>query len=225
MTLKGGAPSSSRHIDFLLIGGGLASATAAETLRAEGTSGSILIASAEDVPPYHRPPLSKRGLVGSEEGLLSFIHPEGFYQEHNVELRLNTRVLAVDTVHQTVTLAADEKIGYGQLLIATGAKARSLSVPGMSLGGVHTLRNKTDASAIKREADHAKRAVVLGGSFLGIEIAFSLLGLGLAVTIVEQRPSLLSHLEAPELSSHFQHYAETRGISVLLNETATSIRG
>jgi len=225
MTLKGGAPTPSRHVDFLLIGGGLASATAAETLRAEGTSGSILIASAEDVAPYHRPPLSKRGLVGAEGGLLSFIHPEEFYRDHNVELRLNTRVLAVDAVHQTATLAAGEKIAFGRLLIATGAMARSLSIPGMGVEGVHTLRNKTDAIAIKREAGHSKRAVVLGGSFLGIEIAFSLLSLGLAVTIVEQRLALLTHLEAPELSSYFQRYAESRGISVLLNETAATVHG
>ncbi len=226
MTAKDSAPSPpSRQVDFLLIGGGLASATAAETLRSEGATGSILIVGAEDVRPYHRPALSKRGLVGGEDDLLSFVHPEGFYREHNIELRLNTRVLALDTAQQTVTLAAGEKIGYGRLLIATGAIPRTLSIPGMSLAGIHTLRTKTNAEAITREAGHAKYAVVLGGSFLGMEIAFSLLSRGLAVTIVEQRSSLLTHLDAPDLSSYFQHYAEGRGISVLLNETAAAVHG
>ena len=101
------------HADFILVGGGLASATAAETLRAEGATGSILLLCAEAVRPYHRPPLSKRVLIEAGQALLSFIHSDEFYREQRIELRLNTRVGAVDTSKQTVTTAAGEQIGYG----------------------------------------------------------------------------------------------------------------
>ncbi len=218
-------PSQLKHADFILVGGGLASATAAETLRAEGATGSILLLCAEGVRPYHRPPLSKQVLLGAGNDALSFIHSEDFYREHRIEVRLNTRVVALGTATQSVTTEAGERIGYGQLLIATGATPKSLSLPGMTLAGIYALRSKIDADAIKQAAIQAKRAVVLGGSFLGIEVAFSLLSLGLKVTIIEQTSLLLMHLGAPELSAFFQRYAESRGISVVLNDTLVAVHG
>ncbi|MFG1352280.1 FAD-dependent oxidoreductase [Xanthobacter autotrophicus] len=216
---------ASRHVDFLLVGGGLASAVAAQTLRAEGATGSIVILSAEDVPPYHHPPLSKHLLTGTEDEAGIFVHPEGFYGEHRIELALGARVVGVDTAKQTVTTARGEEIGYGQLLIATGAAPKRLQVPGASLPGVFSLRRKTDADAIRAALVQAKYAVVLGGSFLGMEIAMSLLDAGLKVTIIEQGPVLLRHLEAPDLSSYFERYAEGRGASVILNDTAAALNG
>ncbi|MFG1225625.1 FAD-dependent oxidoreductase [Xanthobacter wiegelii] len=216
---------ASRHVDFLLVGGGLASAVAAQTLRAEGATGSIVILSAEDVPPYHHPPLSKHLLTGTEGEARIFVHPESFYGEHRIELALGARVVGVDTAKQTVTTARGEEIGYGQLLIATGATPKPLTVPGASLPGVFSLRRKTDADAIRAAITQAKHAVVLGGSFLGMEIAMSLLDAGLKVTIIEQGPVLLRHLEAPDLSSYFERYAEGRGATVILNDTAAVLRG
>jgi NADPH-dependent 2,4-dienoyl-CoA reductase/sulfur reductase-like enzyme/predicted acylesterase/phospholipase RssA len=213
------------HADFILVGGGLASATAAETLRAEGATGSILLLCAEAVPPYHRPPLSKRVLIESGQVPLSFIHSEDFYREQRIELRLDTRVVAVDSSKQTVITAAGEQIGYGRLLIATGTIPKTPSLPGMALAGIHTLRSMTDAESIKRDAAQARRAVVLGGSFLGMEVAFSLLQHGLQVTIIEQESLLLAHLEAPDLSAYFRSYAESHGMSVLVNDTAAAIHG
>ncbi|WP_454918981.1 FAD-dependent oxidoreductase [Xanthobacter sediminis] len=216
---------ASRHVDFLLVGGGLASAVAAQTLRAEGATGSIVILSAEDVPPYHHPPLSKHLLTGTEGEARIFVHPESFYGEHRIELALGARVVGVDTAKQTVTTARGEEIGYGQLLIATGAAPKRLQVPGASLPGVFSLRRKTDADAIRAAITQAKHAVVLGGSFLGMEIAMSLGDAGLKVTIIEQGPVLLRHLEAPDLSSYFERYAEGRGATVILNDTAAVLRG
>ena len=213
------------HADFILVGGGLASATAAETLRAEGATGSILLLCAEAVRPYHRPPLSKRVLIEAGQALLSFIHSDEFYREQRIELRLNTRVGAVDTSKQTVTTAAGEQIGYGRLLIATGAIPKIPSIPGMTLAGIHTLRGMTDAKSIKRDAAQARRAVVLGGSFLGMEVAFSLLKRGLQVTIIELDSLLLAHLKAPDLSAYFLRYAESQGMSVVLNDTAAAVHG
>jgi len=216
---------ASRHVDFLLVGGGLASAVAAQTLRAEGATGSIVILSAEDVLPYHHPPLSKHLLTGTEGEARIFVHPESFYGEHRIELALGARVVGVYAAKQTVTTARGEEIGYGQLLIATGATPKPLEVPGASLPGVFSLRRKTDADAIRAAITQAKHAVVLGGSFLGMEIAMSLLDAGLKVTIIEQGPVLLRHLEAPDLSSYFERYAEGRSATVILNDTAVAVHG
>ncbi|MFZ3125572.1 MAG: FAD-dependent oxidoreductase [Acidovorax sp.] len=229
MTEAGGNGASSRpaprHVDFLLVGGGLANAMAAQTLRAEGAAGSILILCAEDVPPYHRPPLSKRLLNGTEDEERIFVHPKGFYDEQNIALALGARVVSVDAAKQTVTTARGEVIGYGQLLIAAGATPRPLEVSGASLPGVFSLRSKTDADAIRAAITQAKQAVVLGGSFLGMEIAMSLLDAGLKVTVIEQGPVLLRHLEAPDLSSYFMRYAEGRGATVILKDTAVAVHG
>ncbi len=210
--------------DFLLAGGGLSSATAAETLRTAGAEGSVVMLSAEQLPPYHHPPLSKRFLLGNENEAQLFIHPESFYRDHAVDLRLNTRVLSADPSRQIVTTTKGE-IGYGQLLIATGGVPIIQEVDGAALPGVFPLHDKGDADAIRRAASNAKRAVVIGGSFLGMEVAMSLAKLGLDVTVVEQGATVLPHLEAASLSAYFKDYAESHGVSVLLNDTAAALRG
>lgn len=211
-----------QQADFLLVGGGVACAAAAETLRTAGAEGSVAILSAEQLPPYHRPPLSKGFLLGNENEVQLFIHPESFYRDHAIDLQLNTRVLAVDPSRQAVTTARGE-IGYGQLLIATGGVPRTL--PGAALPGVFALHYKGDADAVRRAARDAKRAAVIGGSFLGMEAAMSLAKLGLEVTIIESGPALLPHLEAACLSDYVKGYAESRGVTVLLNSTAAALRG
>ena len=219
-------PTGSRlqHADFLLVGGGLACATAAETLRTGGAAGSVVMVSAEQLPPYHHPPLSKGLLLGSEDEAQIFIHPESFYRDHAIDLRLNTRVLSVDPSRQIVTTASGD-IGYGQLLIATGGVPEVLEVPGAALPGVFSLHYKGDADAIRRTARNAKRAAVIGGSFLGMEIAIALVKLGVEVTVIERGPVLLPYLEAASLSAYVRGYAEKLGISVLLNDTAAALHG
>lgn len=214
-----------QQVDFLLLGGGLASATAAETLRAEQATGSILMLSDEDAPPYHRPPLSKQMLRDAGFAPRMFIHPESFYREQAIDLRLGARAVAVDPGEHAVTLATGERIGYGRVLIATGASPKRLAAPGAELAGIHTLRRMADAAAIREAAAGAARAVVLGGSFLGMEIAISLRGLGLDVTVIERGPVLLPRLQAPSLSAFFERHAEERGVSVLLNDTIVAFHG
>lgn len=213
-----------RNVDFLLIGGGVASAVAAETLRAEGAAGSILILCQEALPPYHRPPLSKRMLREDGEDQI-FIHPESFYRDKAIDLQLGATAISIDTDTHVVTTEAGENIHYGKLLIATGAMPKRLSIPGADLSGVHTLRTKADAEAIRRDAGEARRAVVLGGSFLGMETAVTLADLGLDVVIVECGPRLLPYIDSAELSAHFQTYAEAHGIEILLNDTADAFCG
>ncbi|MGO9485263.1 MAG: FAD-dependent oxidoreductase [Rhodomicrobium sp.] len=213
-----------QQADFLLVGGGLACATAAEALRTTGANGSVAILSAEGLPPYHRPPLSKRFLRGDENEAQLFIHPEGFYRDHAIDLRLNTCVLSADPSKQVVTTTAGE-IGYGQLLIATGGVPKTLGIPGDALPGVFTLHYKADADALRRAAGDSKRATVIGGSFLGMEVAMSLAKLGLEVTVIEQGPALLPHLESAGLSAYFKGYAESRGVSVVLNDRPAALHG
>lgn len=214
-----------RHIDFMLVGGGVTAAIAAETLRAEGASGSILILSQESVPPYHRPPLSKQAILSPESEAQIFVHPESFYREKAIDLALNTQVTSVDPANRTIKTATGELIYYGHLLIATGATPRRLFLPGADLAGIHTLRQMTEAEMIRRAAAKAKRAVVLGGSFLGVEIGMTLVALDLDVTIVEFGARLLPYLDSADLSADFQRYVESRGISVVLNDTAVAFHG
>jgi NADPH-dependent 2,4-dienoyl-CoA reductase/sulfur reductase-like enzyme/predicted acylesterase/phospholipase RssA len=214
----------SQQADFLLVGGGLASATAAASLRAGAETGSIMMLCAEQLPPYNRPPLSKGLLLESKDEARIFIHPESFYRDRAIELRLNTHVLSVDASRQAVKTANGE-IGYGKLLIATGGIPNPLRVPGAALPGVFNLHYKGDADAIRRAASDAKRAVVIGGSFLGMEVAMSLRTRGLEVTIIERGPVLLRHLESVSLSAYFKRYAENQGVAVLLNESPAALIG
>lgn len=214
------------EIDHLILGGGGAAATAAATLRLEDTECSIMILSADSSPPYYRPALSKQFLLGSATEDQILIHPASFYQEQDIQLVLGSEATAVDTASQIVTTGAGENIHYGHLLIATGSSGRRLTLPGAELPGVHHLRGMVECSAIRQEiAGGAKRAIVLGASFLGMEIAMSLLDLGLDVTIVEERDRVLTHVESGRVSDYFRRHAEERGATVLLSDTVTAIHG
>ena len=181
--------------------------------------------SAEELAPYHRPPLSKQFLLGTGTEAQLFIHQESFYRDRAIGLELNTRAIAVDPAGQFVTTDRSEQIGYGRLLIATGMTPIQLSVPGAKLAGVYSLRRKVDSEAIRLAATNAKRAVVLGASFLGMEVAISLIDLGLHVTIVESDEAVLPRLEAPMVSEYFRRYVEERGASVMLNDAAAALHG
>ena len=229
---------SLREIDHLLLGGGGASAAAAETLRLEGASGSIVILSAEGQPPYYRPALSKDVLLGKVDAAQRALHPPDFYVEQAVEVRLNTEVVAVDSARQTVTTRAGDRFRYGQLLIATGSRPVALEARGADLAGVHYLRTSVDCEVLRRSIDSVKRrkkgtqgarsaphAVVLGGSFMGMEIAMSLIALGLQVTLIEREAVILPHLEAPLISDFFRRHAQGRGAEFLLSDTIVALHG
>ena len=141
-----------RDTDILLIGGGIASAMAAATLRGDGFDGSILLAGRELDPPYHRPPASKGYLRGHESKDDALVHPSGWWDEQGVELLTRTSVMALDTDARTAKLSTKEEVGYGQALLATGAMVRRLSVDGAQLDGVHYLRALGNADTIDRKS-------------------------------------------------------------------------
>lgn len=217
---------ATRQIDHLILGGGAAAATAAATLRLEDSTCSIMILSADDRQPYYRPALSKQFLLETTDEDQIALHPAQFYQEQAIQLLLRTEAATVDTKAQRVTTHAGEHIHYNRLLIATGSTGKRLTLPGSDLPGIHYLRSSAECIAVRRDiAAGAKHAIVLGASFLGMEIAMSLLDLGLAVTIVEERERVLPHVESGRVSDYFRRHAEECGATLLLCDTITAIHG
>ena len=213
------------HADFLLVGGGLASATAAETLRQEGAEGSILILSAEQSLPYQRPPLSTQFLLGTQSEERLPVLSETFYREHAVNVMLGTRACALDAKNQVVQTDRAGEIHYGKLLVATGAIPCRLDVPGSTLPGIFYLRTLADAQDIRRAAETAKRAVVVGGSFIGMELAASLTQRAIHVTLVAMEDVLLAKLGSPFVSKFFRDYYAAHDVEIILGDAVTGFCG
>jgi NADPH-dependent 2,4-dienoyl-CoA reductase/sulfur reductase-like enzyme len=214
-----------RHFDFVLLGGGPASVSAAETLRTEGAKGSILLVSEEDCVPYGHSHLSKRFLLGAQPKERLLIHSEAYYRDHAIELMFGTLAVAVDTTNRLVRTDHARDIHFEKLLIATGAKPIRPAVPGATLPGVYYLHTLADAEVLRQAAENATRVVVLGGSFLGLEIATTLARTGIHVVLIEESDLLLSQLAAAELSAFFSRYCEGRGIELRTNDTVAVFQG
>ncbi len=214
-----------RHVDFLLVGGGPASATAADTLRQESAQGTILIITEEPIMPYCRPPLSKQFLLGTQTRGQIDIFSEADYERLNIELLLGTRAIHVDPKGRVLNTDRAGSIHYGQLLIATGSRPKRLDVPGDSLPGVYYLRTLADAEALKEAAEGAKHAVVVGGSFIGMELASSLRQKGVAVTLIAEQEILLDRLQTPVISAFFLQYFHQRGVEILFKDTVRKFYG
>ncbi|HET9718110.1 MAG TPA: FAD-dependent oxidoreductase [Pseudolabrys sp.] len=212
-------------IDFLLVGGGLAAATAAETLRLEGADGTIAILSAEPWLPYQRPPLSTQFLLGTQSEEQLPIFNESFYREQAIDLILGARATEVDADQRIVRTDRAVEIGYRKLLIATGATPVRLTIPGSTLAGLYYLRTLADARDIKRAAEHASRVVVVGGSFLAIELAASLSANGIHVTLVAMEEILLDKLESQSISDFFDRTYREHGVDIVLGDEVTGFSG
>jgi NADPH-dependent 2,4-dienoyl-CoA reductase/sulfur reductase-like enzyme/predicted acylesterase/phospholipase RssA len=210
-----------RHFDHLLVGGGLASASAAETLRAEGALGTIAIVGAESRPPYHRPPLSKRiMLAGHALEPPPVLQPDDF-RRLRIDLFTDTRVVAVEPQRHIVRTDRGDAIRYGKLLIATGAKASHLAVPGARLGGIHTLRTADDAHALSAAGKPGTRAVVIGASFIALEASATLCQKGVSVTLLVREEGLLDTLHDASITRFFSKLYAERGIKVVFGEVAS----
>jgi 3-phenylpropionate/trans-cinnamate dioxygenase ferredoxin reductase subunit len=176
---------SDRAVDVLLIGGGIASASAAEELRERGFAGSIALVTRELDPPYHRPPITKGYLQGREDRASALIRPESWYSEHDIELLTRTPVMNLDAEGRTAKLGR-ELVGFEQALVATGAMVRRLRTEGAQREGIHYLRALGNAEALREDAAAAERIVVVGGSYIATEVAASMTLLGKHCTIVMQ---------------------------------------
>ncbi len=203
---------------IVIVGGGRAAASLVDAYRKAGGDALITLVSSDEQPPYNRPPLSKGVLRGEMEPLGALIHSAAEYDDLVVELRLGTAVESVDVEAHTVRVEGGDELSYGTLVIATGARPRALAVPGNDLPGVHTFRTLADAEAVKAEAAGARRALVVGGSFIGSEVAASLRMLGLEVALVEMGQRLVPALASVELSEQIAELYREHGVELLLGE-------
>ena len=213
------------EFEVVIIGGGLASARAIKGYRGAGGAGKIALVSADPSIPYHRPPLSKRYLRGEAERDDTLVEPQSYYDANDVELLLSTDIVAVEPRERAVVTADDRRMRYGKLLIASGVVPRRLEVPGRELPGVFTLRTLADATAIRDAAASSRDAVVVGGGFIGIEVAASLTELEIDVTLVSRNVDLFAHLGSPEISSHLVELYRRHGVDVVRGDEIRAFRG
>jgi NADPH-dependent 2,4-dienoyl-CoA reductase/sulfur reductase-like enzyme len=211
--------------DIAIVGGGLASARVVSGYREAGGEEAIVLISADSDPPYHRPPLSKRVLRGEQEPEEALVQPQEWYAEHGADLRLRTHVESLDLDARELRLADGERLGFGRLVIASGAWPRRLDVPGGTLDGVHTLRTLGDARGLRDSAAAAERAVVVGTGFIGLETAASMRSIGVDVTLVASGYELFGALAAPPFSAHLARVYTDRGVTLLLGEGVEAFLG
>ncbi|MDQ0943705.1 NAD(P)/FAD-dependent oxidoreductase [Streptomyces sp. V1I1] len=217
------------HRTFVIVGGGLAGAKAAETLRAEGFTGRVILIGDERDHPYERPPLSKGYLSGKEERDSVFVHEPAWYAQADVELHLGQTVVAVDRDAKSVRLGDGTVLHYDKLLLATGAEPRRLDIPGTELAGVHHLRRLAHAdrlrqvlTALGRDNGHL---VIAGAGWIGLEVAAAARGYGAEVTVVEPEATPLHQVIGPELGQVFAELHREHGVRFHFGARLTEITG
>jgi 3-phenylpropionate/trans-cinnamate dioxygenase ferredoxin reductase component len=208
------ASMADREVDYLLIGGGLASANCARWLREEGAEGEVLLIGREPDPPYNRPDCSKGYLRGQETREEPLFRPADWWSEQGIELRTRTSVTALDLQARTAKLSSKEEIGFGKALIATGANVRRLNVDGCDLEQIHYLRTLGNADAIRGGVADAENVVLIGGSYIGCEVAASLTMLGKRCTIVMQEEVTLERGFGAAAGRFFQELLESHGVTI-----------
>ncbi len=214
-----------RTVDILLVGGGIASATAAHTLREQGFDGSILLVGREPHPPYHRPPASKEYLRGEHGAEGAHVHPADWWEANGVELLTRTSVLDLDTQARTAKLSTKEEVGFDRALVATGAMVRRLAVEGAQLEGVHYLRALGNADGIRQETEGAEHVVCVGGSYIASEVAASLTELGRSVTMVMLEEHPLERGFGPTAGRFFRRVLEEHGVEVIGGDEVARFEG
>lgn len=207
----------------VIVGTGAAGNAAAEELRRQGYRGRIVMIGPESDLPYDRPNLSKDYLAGNAPEEWIPLHPPELYQEKKIELMLGVRVAAIDPVGRTVTLSDGGSLSWGALLLATGAEPIHLPIPGADGPKVHYLRSLADSRALIERAKGAKRAVVIGASFIGLEAAGSLRARGVEVTVVGPEDRPLARVLGPELGDHVRALHEAHGVQFRLGRKPAAI--
>ncbi|MGH9628408.1 MAG: NAD(P)/FAD-dependent oxidoreductase, partial [Bryobacteraceae bacterium] len=219
---------------YLILGGGMVAGYAAKQLVESGLKpGELTILSADSSMPYERPPLSKSFLAGKDTEASVLINAEDFYPKHGIEVKLNCRVNGVNPARKSVHLDSggviggviDEEIGFDKLVVATGARVKTLDIPGRDLSGLYYLRSLEDSKAIRSKAAGAKRAVVIGGGFIAMEVASVLAQKGIETTIVLSGDRIWKGFFTSSMSRFFENYYTERGVRFVRNSRIKEISG
>jgi 3-phenylpropionate/trans-cinnamate dioxygenase ferredoxin reductase component len=209
----------------VIVGASLAGAKAAETLRQDGFDGRVVLVGAENERPYERPPLSKdylRGEVGREK---VYVHNEGFYAEHDIELCVGRTAVRLDTSSGELELDDGERLRYDRLLLATGAEPRRLTIPGSDLDGVHYLRSVQDSDALRERLDRGGSVVIVGAGWIGAEVAASARQRGLEVTVVEPASVPLERVLGAEVGAIYRDIHTDQGVRMLMGTGVEAFEG
>ncbi|MFL5827904.1 MAG: NAD(P)/FAD-dependent oxidoreductase [Thermoleophilaceae bacterium] len=214
-----------RDVDYLLIGGGMAAANCARWLREEGADGSVMLVGREPEPPYNRPPLTKGYLRGKESRADSLFRPDEWWGEQQIELVTRTSVMKLDPGSRSAKLSNGDELRFGKALLATGANVRRVRVDGCDLEGIHYVRTFGNSDAIRADAQNAERIVMIGGSYIGSEVAASLTDLGHDCAMVMMEGVVLDRFYGEEVGGYFQGVLEEHGVDVYGSEELDRFEG
>jgi 3-phenylpropionate/trans-cinnamate dioxygenase ferredoxin reductase subunit len=210
---------------IVIIGGGQAAGQAAASLRQEGFEGQITILGDEQQAPYQRPPLSKAYLSGELGMDRVLVRPEKFYIDKEIALHTSTRVEAIDRTAKSVTTTSGNSFEYDKLLIATGSRPRILNIPGSDLGGIHYLRTVNDVDGIRDAMKSAKKLCIVGGGYIGLEVAAVAVSAGMDVTVLEMESRILQRVTTPEMSEYYHALHSGRGVNLLVDTGVSGFEG
>lgn len=210
---------------MVIVGAGQAAGQAAASLRQAGYEDGIVILGDEAHPPYQRPPLSKQYLSG-EHGLEKvYVRPEKFYADKNIDLRTGVTVNKIDAEAKTVSTADGDTVAYEKLLIATGSRPRILNIPGSDLNGIHYLRSIADVDGIQAAMKTAKSVCIVGGGYIGLEVASVAVVAGLEVNVLEMEDRILQRVTTPEMSEFYHQLHTGRGVKIHVNTACSGFEG
>jgi 3-phenylpropionate/trans-cinnamate dioxygenase ferredoxin reductase component len=210
---------------IVIAGGGQAAVQAVDTLRRKGFAGKLTVVGDEPWLPYQRPPLSKKYLAGALERERLLIRPAPFFAEHQVQTQLGRRVSEIAPREQHVRLDDGLVLPYDALVLATGSRPRRLPAPGADLAGVHYLRTIADADRIRAECAARGRMVIIGGGYIGLEVAATARGLGMEVTVLEMAARVMSRVTCAEISAFYEAEHARQGVRIHCNETLRALHG
>jgi 3-phenylpropionate/trans-cinnamate dioxygenase ferredoxin reductase subunit len=211
-----------RHV---ILGASLAGATAAITLREEGADGDVILIGAEPQPPYERPPLSKAYLRGEVPFDKALVRPAAFYAEHGIQTMFGTRATRIDPSARVVELEDHRRVSFDVLLIATGGRNRPVSIPGVDLDGIYSLRTVQDADRIRAEMIAGRRAVVVGMGFIGSEVAASLRQKGLDVVVIDPSKTPLFRVLGEDVGQTIAKLHRDHGVRLIFEDTVAAFEG